>query len=189
MVWINVTPYVRQYLLDNFGVGDEEYPDLVDIRKDKQLGPLFTTRLEKKSFRFDKRIESGANQRRSCRVPLLISHDQFIRHGWSLTLTDEAQLSGALELRCKTIMLTYISAVYYVYGNLAQCIADFYRRFHFDEFIWPTDSIRKIWQRESRLPKKQIKTDFLQEIQHFSLVQLSKNGTIAQKGLNTYEND
>lgn len=190
VVWINVKPYVRQYLVDNYGVTDKNYPDLVDIRHDSQLAALFTTRLVKKTYRREKELEAKEDYKhRTCRVPLLISYEQFNRHGWALTLTDEATLVRALEIRCKTILLTYINSLYYVGGNLAQCIQLFYKSFNFNEFIWPVDSIRKIWIRESHQSQKDIKSDFLQKIQEIVLANLSKIGTITNKGLEAYGNN
>lgn len=187
VVWVSVTPYVRRYLLDNYHVQDSHYADLVDIRRDPALSVLFTPRLVKHSYRRERQLSGQANSRRSCRVPLLISHEQFTRHGWALSLTDEASLCRALELRCKTILLTYISSLYYVYGNLAQCIELFYRRFHYDDDIWPVDSIRKIWMRDRRTAKKSLKNDFSAKIDEIVLANLSKNGTISHQGIKTYE--
>lgn len=190
VVWVHVAPYVRQYLLQNFRVKCTQYADLVDIRRDPQLNLLFTSRLQKPAFRREKALDAaGCNSRRPCRIPLLISREQFTRYGWALSMTDEATLCRVLEVRCRTILLTYLSSLYYIYGNLARCIEIFYRRFHFDDDTWPTDSIRKIWLREHHTSKKTLKNDFLQKIDEIVLANLSKNGTITSQGLTIYEND
>lgn len=189
VVWVNVAPYVRQYLLQNFHVPDSQYSDLVDIRRDAQLNVLFTAKLSKPNYRRERELAAAkANSRRPKRIPLLISREQFTRYGWALTLTDEAALNKALEIRCKIILMTYLTSLYYVYGNLAQCIELFYRRFHYDDETWPTDTIRKMWLREHRGPKKNIKSDLSARIDEIVLANLSKNGTISQKGLKVYEN-
>ncbi len=189
VVWVNVAPYVRQYLLLNFHVSDSQYSDLVDIRHDAQLNALFTSKLAKPSYRRERELAaSSANSRRSKRIPFLISREQFTRFGWALTLTDEATLNKVLEIRCKTILMTSLTSLYYVYGNLAQCIELFYRRFHFDDETWPTDTIRKIWLRKHNGVKKSIKNDLSARIDEIVLANLSKNGTISQKGLKVYEN-
>lgn len=190
VVWVNVTPYVRQYLKDNYGVANSTYPDLVDIRKDSQLNALFTPRLEKRSVRRERDLEQNArNSRRSCRVPFLISRDQFFRYGWAFTLTDERAFNLALEIRCKTILLTYLSSLYMLYGNLATCIQKFYQKFNFNDDIWPTDSIRKLWFRERNLPKITLIGEFEAKITDFVMGKLSDNGTIMEKGLNEYESN
>ena len=190
VMWVNVTPYVRQYLKDNFSVSNPTYPDLVDIRKDSQLNALFTPRLEKRSVRRDRDLDKHArNKRRCCRMPFLISRDQFFRYGWAFTLTDERAFNLALETRCKTLLLTYLSSIYMIYGNLATCIQKFYRKFNFNDDIWPTDSIRKLWFRERNLPKITIIGEFEAKITDFVLGKLSENGTINKKGLENYESN
>ena len=189
-VWVSVTPYVRQYLLDNYGVEKTDIPDLVDIRKDSLLNALFTPKLVKKSFRREKDLEENArNQRRNCRMRFLISHDIFVRHGWAISLTDEGALNKALEIRCKTILLTYLSSLYAMSGNLSYCITRFYRKFNMNDEIWPVDSIRKLWLRDKKIPKNNVFYEFEQKISTFILEKLSENGTISAKALETYENN
>lgn len=187
--WIWVAPFVKQYLLSNYKVDDADWPELVNISADKTLDVLFRTRLVKQTHRYDKRIaERGNYKYRNCKVALEISKSDFYHYGWALSPTDEAVLSNALEIRCRTMLLTYLSVAYMVTPVLSVCIRQFYEKFHFDEFTWPPDSIRRIWNRDKSIDKSALNTNLSDKINEIIIVQLFKNGTISQQGKRTYEN-
>ncbi|WP_229127477.1 hypothetical protein [Bacteroides congonensis] len=188
--WIWVAPFVKQYLLTNFKVYDPDWPELVNISQDKSLDVMFRSRLVKPSNRYDKRIsQSGSYKYRNCKVALEITKSDFYHHGWSLSPTDEAALANAMEIRCRTILLTYLSVAYMVKPNLSICIQQFYDTFHFDESTWPSDSIRRIWNRDTTIDKNALKSGIEEKINKIILVQLFKNGTISQSGKEIYENN
>lgn len=187
--WIWVAPFVKQYLLMNYKVDDPDWPELVNISEDKALNVLFRSRLVKQTHRYDKRISESGNYRyRNCKIALEISKSDFYHFGWSLSPTDEAMLSNVLEMRCRTLLLTFLSAAYMVTPVLSVCIRQFYEKFHFDEFTWPPDSIRRIWNRDRSIDKSALKTDMSEKINEIIIVQLFKNGTISQQGKKLYEN-
>ena len=189
-VWLWVSPFVKQYLLTNFAVDDANCTDLVNISSDRYLVVLFRSRLIKPSNRYDKRIESsGSYKFRNVKVALEITKSDFVEHGWSLSPTDASALSKALEIRCRTILLTYLSAAYMINPNLSACIQKFYEVYQFSEDTWPSDSIRRIWNRDRTIDKATLKTDIDDKINKIILVQLFRNGTISQQGLKTYENN
>lgn len=185
--WIWVAPFVKQYLLTNFKVEDQDWKELVNISQDKELDILFRSRLVKQTHRYDKRIQSGNYKYRNCKVALEITKSDFYNYGWSLSPTDEAVLSNALECRCRTMLLCFLSATYMVTPVLSKCIQKFYEKFHFDEFTWPPDSIRRIWNRDKTIDKAALKMSLNEKISEIIIVQLFKNGTISQKGKELYE--
>lgn len=187
--WIMVTPYVRQYLLTNFKVDDPDWPELVNITQDKFLDTLFRTKLVKPSTRYDKRSERNSYKYRRCKIALEISKSDFYHYGWSLSLTDESTLAHVLEIRCRTILLSYLSAAYLIHPNLNVCINLFYKQFGYDECSWPSDSIRRIWNREQKACKISFQNDFYEKINKIVIVQLFRNGTISQSGKEAYENN
>ena len=190
VVWLWVAPFVKQYLLTNFTVEDVNWTDLVNISSDRYLDVLFRSRLMKPSNRYDKRIEaSGSYKFRNVKVALEITKSDFLEHGWSLTPTDASALSKALEIRCRTILLTYLSAAYMITPNLSACIQTFYESYPFAEETCPSDSIRRIWNRDKTIDKTTLKTDIDEKINKIILVQLFRNGTISQQGLKTYEDN
>lgn len=185
--WIWVAPYVKQYLLTNFKVDEPDWPELVNLSGDKSLYMLFRSRLVKQSHRYDKR-NSGNYKYRTCRVAIEISKSDFYNYGWALSPTDESMLSTMLETRCRTILMTFLSVAYMITPVLSECIKQFYAQFNYDEFSWPQDSIRRIWNRDPS-DKQTLKNGISDKIKEIILVQLFKNGTISQKGLEQYENN
>ena len=190
VVWLWVSPYVKRYLLSNYYVDDPNWPELVNISNDRYLDVMFRSRLIKPSNRYDRRIQGSGNYKyRNVQVALEITKSDFQVHGWSLSPTDAAALAKALEIRCKTILLTYLSAAYMIKPNLSACIQQFYDAYHFDEESWPSDSIRRIWNRDTTINKDALKTEIDEKINKIILVQLFRNGTISQQGLEAYENN
>lgn len=190
VVWVHVAPYVCRYLVDNFGVQDPDIKNLVNINGDPALMAFFTPKLIKQSHRYDRRNEERKPGFRTARVAIEVSASKFTRNGWALSPTDEAAFAHMLELRCKGLLITFLSAHYMISGDAAASIRKFYRVFHQNERTWPYDSIRKIWNRNvSKERKTTIKNAIDREIIEKLLVQLSSFGTIAQQGLELYENN
>lgn len=188
--WINVAPFVKQYLLINFKVDDPDWPELVNINADRSLDLFFRLKLEKPSHRYDKRIDAHGNYRYRCeRIAIEITRSDFYQYGWSLSPTDEAMLCSVLEIRCRTMLMAFLSASYMVTPVLSECIKQFYQRFGYDEFTWPADSIRRIWNRDKTINKHTLKTSINNKIHDLIVVQLFNNGTISQRGKEQYENN
>lgn len=189
VVWVHVTPYVCRYLVDNFGVPCSEIKNLIRIDGDPQMAAFFNPKLTKSMHRYDIRLRNGVGYR-TARVAIEISAARFTRSGWALSPSDESAFARMLELRCHGILLTFLSAHYMISGDASASIRAFYRVFHQTEETWPYDSIRKIWNRNVSVERKHtIKTALEREITEKVLVQLSTYGTIAQKGLELYENN
>lgn len=190
VVWVRVAPYVCRYLVDNFGVKDENIKNLIDIRRDAALMAFFTPRLQKSSHRYDRRAQQPTRSYRTARVAIEITASCFERSGWALSPTDEAALANMLELRLRGILIAFLTAHYMISGDAAASIRAFYRTFHQTEDTWPYDSIRKIWNRQvPNTQKKTLKGRIEAEITEKILVQLSTFGTISQQGLKTYQNE
>lgn len=185
VVWIHVKPHVKKYLLNNFRVWDEDWPELVSLAADRELSIFVSSRLSKPCHRYDQRL--GAEVKGRVRVALEITKAQFYRHGWALSPTDERDLCRALEIRCETLCKTFLTATFMYVGNLTECIRLFYKTFSMSEEDWKVDTIRKMWLRDRSLPKECLnQLNFVKNTQ-FILVQLSNNGTITEKGRKTYE--
>lgn len=188
-VWVRMAPYAARYLIDNYGVGDKEWPELVDVSGDQAIMAFFTPRLVKSTHAYDRRKSDApdTSYRRS-KVAIEISARRFERFGWALSPTDEAAFATLIETRCRGLLLTFLSAHYMVSGNIATSIRAFYRQFHQTEDTWPYDSIRKIWNRQwDEKQKKTINTTLENKIQEIVLTTLSRNGTISAQGREVYE--
>ena len=185
VVWIHVKPYVKKYLLNNFRVWDEAWPELVCLDRDRELGTFISGRLQKPGHRYDNRLEQQV--RGKVRIAFEITKAQFYRYGWALSPTDERALNRALEIRCETLCKTFLSATYMYIGNLTECIRRFYQTFNMTEEDWPIDTIRKMWQRDKHLPKMTCNSLNFVKNTRFVLVQLSNHGTITEIGMKNYE--
>ncbi len=186
LVNMYVKPYVCKYLRDNFHVANGKFPHIIDLRSDSLLYRDFLNGLQKTDLPVTQALPT---QLRPCLVSIRITYDIFQRHGWELAPEAAQNINIMLEQRCKNILLTYISTLYCVTGNLARCIQIFYEKFGYNEDIWPVDSIRKIWQRDRNVPKETFYTDIIQKISDFILAKMSGNGTLTKQASRNYENN
>lgn len=185
VVWIHVKPYVKKYLLMNFKVCDPDWPELVNLSSDRELSALVRSRLEKPSHRRDK--DEQGNSKRSQMLAIEITEDDFYRYGWSLSATDESRFNKAVAIRCNTMMLVLLNGFYMFTGNLQDSIRRFYSITGYSDDDWPMDSIRKIWLRDSSLPKITLNDEMNKKNTRFLLDMLSKNGTISPQLKIRYE--
>ena len=176
-VWLHVKPYVRHYLLSQFGASVPGFTSLVDLRPDAYLANALREGLERHCERRDRQLERNQGGRRRALVRVLVTHEQFKHYGWALSLTEERRLNQILEARCKSILLSYLSSMYMVCGNLQVCIRKFYEEFGYDDETWPVDSIRKIWLRAVGIPKINIQEQLFEKFSTFFVGLLSENRT------------
>lgn len=186
LVQFYVKPYVWKYLNDNFGIYSLQHPHLVDLRPDPSLYRRLIEGLYQSS---GKVMATPTCMQRTEMVEVKVSFDTWQRYGWTLTEEADRQLNIMLEQRCKIMMLTYVSMLYGLYGNLARSIQEFYERFGYNDDIWSVEAIRKTWQREKILPKVSFLNEIKQQFSSFFLEKMSKDGTITKQGLNAYENN
>ena len=186
VVWVHVKPYVKKYLLQNFRVEDTDWPELVNVSRDRELGIFVNSRLEKPCHRRDKQSNS-ANSKRTALLAVEITEDNFYRNGWSLSPSDECAFDKAVSIRCDTMLMVLLSGFYMFTGNLMESIRRFYDITGFTDNDWPIDSIRKKWQRDATVLKITLNDEIIQKNTSLLLDKLSKNGTISQIAKNTYE--
>ena len=187
VIWISTRPYIEKYLLHNFRVVDSNWTNLVNLSEDRELSAFISTRLSKPEHRYDKKEKMKRDH--NSRVAIEISKDSFYRYGWALSPSDEIDLNRALDIRCKTICMTFLAATYQYIGNLNECIRRFYQTFSITEDDWSSETIRKMWQREKRIGKICVNDlNFVKNTQ-FILENLSLNGTISENGKKAYENN
>ena len=187
VVWMHVQPQVKKWLIQNYGVYDEDWPDLVNVSKDKELSLFLDSSLKKPSRRWDNKFEK--TRIRTCMVALEISADKFYRYGWTVSPTDEVRFNKAVNIKCCTLAIVIINYVYGLTGSFATALRYFRRISNFTEDDWPTDTIRKKWLRCKNKPNLKLRDDFFNRNCDFFLENLSKTGTISHQGLEKYENN
>lgn len=178
-LWIRVSTYAYKYLIDNYSVQDSNWPELVNIYRDPLLSAELKRRIAKPCSRYDKRLEKETHAWRKKKIALEISEDDFYRHGWLLTHTDESYIASMIEKKVKAMLMTHLAGMFMVTGNLEKCIDNFYRNFGYSDETWPRNSIRKIWDR-STLDKTSLSGFIEKKITSLLMVQLSRIETNAQ---------
>ena len=184
-VYLPCKPYVRQFLLHNYGVNDPQWPDLITIVKDEFIYQQFRSRLTHASGRYDSRY--GDLSRYSTKVQIEIKKDDFYRYGWALTETDTVSLCGIFEARAKSFLCTYLDIHRALGVPLSTAIRNFQDKYDFPEDVWPYDSIRREYSRNG--PKESIPmvNEFFNIINKILMVNLSRNGTISRQAMKAYE--
>lgn len=186
VLWIHVRPYVAKYLLRNYRIYEAGWDALVDISKDKELSSFVDRALMKPCKWHDSMTKSKEGK---SRIAIEISKDKFYRYGWALTATDENRLNAILENRCKNIAKMFLSTQYMWCGHLARCIQLLYKTFGWNEYDWDPETIRKMWNRDRSIPKKEVFNLIYQEKSRFVLDKLSENLQITEQGKKAYESN
>lgn len=184
-VYLPCKPYVKQYLLHNFGSPDEDWPEAISLSQDRFLSKEFKERLIKNSSRYDSKY--GEMVRYSVVVPVEVRRDDFYRYGWSLSGSDVVSFCSIVETRVKSMLCTYLDVHKSLGVPIATAIRKFQAKYDFPEDVWPTDSMRREYNRNGNKQPIDLCGDFFDKINHIVMVNLSRNGTISQQGLNVYE--
>lgn len=175
-----VKPYVKQYIKLNYG-------NPADFSSDKYINSQFRRCLSKPSSRFDLRNKNLSKQFYSSSIKIVISQDDFYRHGWELTPTDTIAFGKIMEHQAKFFMRNMIS-FYLSYMIKRDAIFKFQQTFGFTEDIWSFDSIKKDFYRKVSFDNLEYSKDLTTKIEKIILVQLSNLGTIAHKTIQHYDN-
>lgn len=184
-VYLPCKPYVKQYLLHNFGSPDEDWPEAVSLFQDRFLLKEFKKRLTNGSTRYDNKY--GDMVRYSVVVPIEVRRDDFYRYGWSLSGSDVVSFCSIVETRVKSMLCTHLDVYKSLGVPIATAIRHFQEQYDFPEDVWPTDSMRREYNRNGNKQVIDLCGDFFEKINHIVVVNLSRNGTISQKGLGVYE--
>ena len=184
-VILNCKRYVKAYLLQNFNSPDENWKELVNLSRDRELQSQFIERLKRGCSKYDSR--TGGKRYTDC-VHIEISWDMFYRRGWTLTPTEEMSFNAIVERRVKLMLRTYVSQFYMIGMPISVCIERFRERTHITECDWDTDSIRKDLQRNLKIDFR-VTDELFDKMEKNVWGLLSKNGTISPQGLKYYENE
>lgn len=140
VVWMPCKPYVKKYLLENFGKPHDMITDLVDLTGDKRLHKMFIHHLAKGS---ERRESEKKNTKYSEMVAVEVTLETVRRYGYLLTATELAEVNRHLEERVKMMLRTFYMMLSCVGVPLERCIVRFRDRTGLDEEDWSTDSMSK----------------------------------------------
>jgi len=146
-ITIPCKPYVKRFVDLTFG-------NPAEISKDKELYQFFRAKLQKKSFKYDRRYASFHKYTNEFTVK--ISVDDFYRHGWDFSATDIISINMMLERKTKALLYRVVG-FYSAFGySLTESIAYFQKEYAFTEAIWPFESIYKDCQRNLAIQRTEV---------------------------------
>lgn len=172
-------PYVHQFLVNNFG-------DPVDFSSDTRLNNLLRRCLRKPSMRRNKKYAQLKLVKYSSLTRIIITQDDFYRHGWELTRTDSIYFNRELENRAKFFMRNMVS-LYSSFMSLKDAVLLFQSNFGYNEDTWSYDSIRKDFDRHGTIPATSFSSQLIEKTESIFLDNLSELGTICPKFIKDYE--
>lgn len=148
---IKVKPYVKQYLINEFG-------NRVYFDSEAKYYSTFLSLLSKG-------CKSLNNQEvdEKCIVRFHYSEDVFYRHGFSMSKSNMRMLNNAIEQDIKFIMRTHIGCMAVLGYSIAESIRHFQTKFNFGEDVWPFESIKKDIDRNTDTKKENFVDDFLKQ--------------------------
>jgi hypothetical protein len=185
-VYLTCKPYVKQYLLTNYGNGDANTPDAVSFFCDKDLQNRFRSMLKKP----DGNSLKSSDLVRYHAVPIEIRKDDFYRRGFVLSDTDSTSFCSFIEAKIKLLMCTYIDTYTAIGLPIASVIRNFQRQYDFPEDSWSYDTIRREYNRKRVIKVKEDRDfgkEFFGKINQILMLNLSEIGTITPQGLKRYE--
>lgn len=171
-------PYVKRFLQINCG-------EPANLSNHKMLQAEFRRLLKKKCKRDDSYYSKLSLNKYSEKIEILISDDDFYRHGWELTLTDTIKFGKCVEGHTKLMMYTFVGG-YAMVMELQSAILRFQEESGFYEDIWKFESISKDFQR-NQPDRVNISKEIIAQIKNISLATLSKLGTISPQAIKHYE--
>lgn len=149
---VPVKPYIKEYLEQNFG-------NPVNFSGVRGVKDFFSLLLEKQTYRFDKRIT--LTQYKSS-VQVVITRDDFYRHGWGMSATAIVSFNSMFEYIVKTRARDVITIKCRdAKIKVAPAIRQMQIEFEFTEENFSFDAIKKDLQRHTKVfrgSKKQLKT-------------------------------
>ena len=175
-----VKPYVKQYIVLNYG-------NPADFSTNKNLQHNFRKCLIKPTKRFNTIYEKASFCKYTATIKIILSQDDFYRHGWELSLTDIISFGKSLEHQAKFLMRNMIS-FYMTFLNERDAITHFQNNFGFTEDIWPYDSIRKDYERfTSTHPRISYTKDLSVKLENLILVSLADVGNLLPPAILKYK--
>ena len=148
-VVIPCKPYVKKFLIDNYG-------NPVDIRKDKYLYKYFKNVLDRKLYRNNSRYSFKKYGKMIYReeVIFIINEETFERDGFSIHHNDIIDINSLFEGYIKKIISVFVFALISCGHKTISAINEAQKLFNFSEDDMSTDLILKSCKREQDLKEK-----------------------------------
>lgn len=202
-VFIPCKPYVKQFLIQNFGEPVNFYPSanpyLTFFRsclsdptpRYQQRMPCTNCNMlaqrekpihipKARIYQREHEKMREVNKSRTDIVEFIVSEADFYDVGWCIKPLQVAALNACFEQNIKGFMRTSIMVDVSVTGNLAESIHRFQNNYNFPEEIWSYEAIKKDLYRHTQKNKISFEKEIYTKIQEIVTVQLSDLGTISK---------
>jgi hypothetical protein len=181
-IQIPCKPYVKHYLIQNFGSPVNLY------KADNPFLPFLKLILNNQKR--DKYPTRTLNQSIYCEsVSILLSEDDFLRVGFDISRAGAVVFNKEVERAFKHMMHVIVAINFTFHGNLETAIEQFTNDFDIPEDVWPHESIRKDFTRHSAIHSFNFNQTIFESLTKVFLAQLSEFGTIGNLTIKEYENN
>jgi len=180
-VSIPVKPYVKRYLEINYGspVCFDDHPD-----EQKHLVSF----LKKPNRRFDCKYSEELTKYTEY-IEVIISRDDFMRHGFELSKTDIIAFGKRYEGTIKAVAKMYIQFKK-GFTNLKDSVLDFQKLYNLEDDHWDYESIKKEIDRHGQKPdvnfREQINKSFNEYFLKNMMSEEKKVKLMTKKGYSHY---
>jgi hypothetical protein len=148
-VSIPCKPYIRKYLVRNFG-------QEVNFRNDPCLYHFFIRLLHRNLKTQDHRVDLSYYR---SKVLVTFTHDVFKRIGYIMSKSDMVSFNNFVEAYIKMQLIIKIDTHLGYNDNLSYCIRKIQEEFDFTEDDFQFDSIKKYYTRKSKFYQNFIAAD------------------------------
>ena len=184
-ITVFVKPRVKQFIKLNYGFPCSFYRD---------KNAMFQIRLLLSRTQNNARIMNRNSFRPlkqdiySEELKFYITEDDFNRFGAELSSASQIAFNNIFDNRLKLFMTSWVYTQYCLGRNISICIQEFQERFLHTEEIWKFEAIYKYCQRNHIFNSNIRRNEICEQLSKIVLAQMSKNRTLSQKCIETYEN-
>jgi hypothetical protein len=147
VVTIPVKPYVKRFIELNYGLP-------ADFSSDPEIQREFRRCLKKPITRREAIYANREMCTYTQSLDIVISQDDFYRHGWEVSKTDTVTFGKIFESSIKCKMHNMVSIYRGVGLSIKDSIQKFQEHYHMEEEYWSYESIKKEYYR--RRPDQEI---------------------------------
>lgn len=178
-VTVPVKPYVKRFLEINYGLP-------VDFTQNAVTNKFFQGLLSKPNTYFDKKYPDIFCYYTQV-VEVWISEHDFYRYGWELSKTNIVAFGRYFEDRAKMMMRSIVGVHIGLGLPINKSIIKFQDRFHYDEDVWPYQTIKKDFYRNGMVEVVDFDKEIFNKIEKLIMRNLYNLGTISKQVIKQYE--
>jgi hypothetical protein len=166
VVTIPVKPYVKRFVELNYGLP-------ADFTQDDEIIKLVRRCLKNPNTRFDNMYDYLLRTHTDT-LEIVISQDEFYRHGWEFSKTDIVMFGKRFETPIKKKMRGIVSFYVGLGYSKKDAIIKYQEKNLMEEYFWPYESIKKDYYRKRPTEKIDFFDDIIDKIEELFMVKVSR---------------